>query len=122
MSQVQGYDVFHILQDASYHWQCVIFLGWVGFRHAISGSYIGYCSYRDNYMDVPGQPLLVTAPKQSRSEVFCVEHHPEGGVVLLMYHQKKQALHMVKMHDDKKQLILNAYNKEDSTQWEFITV
>ena len=66
--------------SGSIYWVCVETKGWLGFRNAVSGKFLGH--------DIRGR-LCCTAEQQKGWENFCCRTRPEGGCVLLMTHWER---------------------------------
>lgn len=95
------------------YWHCVENeKGWLGFRNAVSGTYIGHNNKRENWK------LGATAVGHREWEWFCTRQHPDGGHVLLIKHNDGLKTTAVGGHR-KRELVVG---QGRGTSWEFIKV
>lgn len=87
------------------HWVCVDRNGWLGFRNAVSGTYLGHDQKGNFYAKVQ---------HHEPHEYFCARRHPRGGYILLMRHGND--LQKMAIGEDGESLV---ETKGEGTAWEF---
>jgi len=97
----------------SIHWKCVETKGWLGFRNAVSGNYLGH-----NDKGV----LRCRVDKHQGWENFCARLRPEGGYVLLMTHFERLWHIGIKKERGVEMLAKLGDGGSKGIVWEFIEV
>ncbi|KAK0615166.1 hypothetical protein B0T17DRAFT_541244 [Bombardia bombarda] len=100
-------------QLGSWHWICVETGGWLGFRNAVSGKYLGR---------VKSHAIQAQVGHHQSWEYICPRRHPNGGYLLLMPDGNDRML-KIAVHQGKGtcQSILHV-TYDGETTWEFIKV
>ncbi|KAF2664195.1 hypothetical protein BT63DRAFT_103099 [Microthyrium microscopicum] len=97
----------------SFHWACVETKGWIGFRNAVSGRFLGHD---------PSGKLHCSAQRQQGWENFCVRLRPDGGYLLLMTHFERLWHVGIKMERGIERLAKIGHGEDDGMVFEFIKV
>lgn len=84
LTLVEGRPKIEITTSSGgWHWACVERDGWLGFRNAVSGTYMG--------IDKRGG-VWSKYQHHENDEYFCVRRHPEGGYIILAKHNRGREL------------------------------
>jgi hypothetical protein len=105
--------------DKSCHWRCVQNpnTGWLGFRNAISGTYLGCKDTGSLNSDL----TEITAEEHFHNHhtLLCTQMHPEGGHVLLVFGDEPPALHQMEVGELDRVLVAGSNARSEQTLWEF---
>ncbi|KAH6677740.1 hypothetical protein B0J14DRAFT_475006, partial [Halenospora varia] len=97
----------------SIHWACVETKGWLGFRNATSGRFLGH--------DFWGS-LCCSGERHQGWENFCVRLRPEGGYVLLMTHWERLWHVGIILEQGVEKLAKVGDGGSDGIVWDFVKV
>ncbi|KAK3347943.1 hypothetical protein B0H65DRAFT_160039 [Neurospora tetraspora] len=98
--------------QCNWHWHCVETSGWLGFRNAASGTFLGH-DMRQN--------IIASAYKHNGWEWMTVRPTPEGkGGYLMVTHWEK--LYKIEFLKDRGGLVARDTKEVEGTVWEFVRV
>ncbi|KAL4781985.1 hypothetical protein BJX76DRAFT_306797 [Aspergillus varians] len=109
--QVHGFG----LTGRGSHWHCVENDElWLGFRNAVSGTYIGHDNKQSCWR------FIADAKAHKPWEWFCARQHPGGGHMLLVRHN--DGFRAMKIGGEQNRELIVGERGQGGTAWEFIVV
>lgn len=95
-----------------WHWVCVEYNGWLGFRSPVSATYIGQDRLEGIWCQVQHHKW---------KEFFCVRRHPEGGYLILINQNNGRALHQLAVDERNGAIIQRPNGRKGTpdTRWFF---